>query len=354
MPARVPLAPPARLAAATGEKPMYQNIAILGAFIFIYSLASKGLKRTPFHGAILFTAFGLLFGGGGLQLLSPSLDPEGMGAIAELTLALVLFTDAANADLGVLRKSFHIPQRLLLIGLPITIVLGFGVGSLIFHNGLTLLEIALLATILAPTDAALGKAVVKDKSVPPDIREGLNVESGLNDGICVPILFIFLTLATDTERHGGTLLLAVESIAREIGVGLAVGAGLTFLGTRLISYFSGKGWITETWQQLPVVALAGVCYSLAQSLGGSGFIATFVGGLFFGALATRQQTRIALVGRGRWRHPGAGHLGGLRRGGDRPVCGAPHLAGGALCGTEPYGYKNAAGVFVPVRPGAAA
>ena len=84
---------------------MYQNIAILGAFIFLYSLASRGLKRTPLHGAILFTAFGLVFGHAGFNLLNPNLDPEGMGAIAELTLALVLFTDAANADLALLRHS---------------------------------------------------------------------------------------------------------------------------------------------------------------------------------------------------------------------------------------------------------
>ena len=203
---------------------MYENLAILAAFIFLYSIASGGLERTPVNGALVFTAFGLALGPLGLGLLSLDVDKEGLRTLAELTLALVLFTDAANANLGVLKRSFHIPQRLLLIGLPLTILLGFGAGVLLF-DGLTLFEIAILATMLAPTDAALGKAVVTNAAVPSSIREGLNVESGLNDGICVPILFVFLALATDTGAADGTPLLALKLVAEEIGVGLAVAEG---------------------------------------------------------------------------------------------------------------------------------
>ena len=168
---------------------MYEDLSILAAFVFLYSITCGGLERTPINGAIVFTAFGLAFGSLGLGLLTLDVGAEGLNTLAELTLALVLFTDAANANLSVLKKAFHIPQRLLLIGLPLTILLGFGAGVLLF-GGLTLFEIAILATMLAPTDAALGKAVVTNESVPTDIRESLNVESGLNDGICVPILFL--------------------------------------------------------------------------------------------------------------------------------------------------------------------
>ncbi len=189
---------------------MYADLAILALFVFLYSITGGGLERTPFNGAIVFTAFGLVFGPLGLGLLTLNVDAEGLNTLAELTLALVLFTDAANANLGVLKQSFYIPQRLLLSGLPLTILLGFGVGVLVF-GGLTLMEIAILGTMLAPTDAALGKAVVSDESVPADIREGLNVESGLNDGICVPILFVFLTLAVDSEVDGGTSMLATDA-----------------------------------------------------------------------------------------------------------------------------------------------
>ena len=200
---------------------MYENLAILAAFVFLYSLLSGGLERTPVSGAIVFVVFGLVFGPLGLGLLNLKVDAEGLSTLAELTLALVLFTDAANANLGELKHSFRIPQRLLLIGLPLTILLGFGTGVLLF-DGMTLFEIAILATMLAPTDAALGKAVVTNEDVPSNIREGLNVESGLNDGICVPILFVFLALATNAGVEGGTSMLALKLVAQAIGIGVAV------------------------------------------------------------------------------------------------------------------------------------
>ena len=208
---------------------MYETLAILAVFIFLYSISSGGLERTPINGALVFTAFGLALGPLGLGILSLDVDKEGLRTLAELTLALVLFTDASNANLGVLKKNIAIPQRLLLIGLPLTILLGFGVGVLVF-DGLTLLEIAILATMLAPTDAALGKAVVTNEAVPSNIREGLNVESGLNDGICVPILFVFLALVTATGAETSTPVLAMKLVAEEIGIGVAVGVGLTVPG----------------------------------------------------------------------------------------------------------------------------
>jgi NhaP-type Na+/H+ or K+/H+ antiporter len=280
---------------------MYENLAILVAFIFLYSIINGGLERTPISGAIVYTSFGLIFGPLCLGLLTLKVDTEFLRTLAELSLALVLFTDAANANLGVLKKSFHIPQRLLLVGLPLTILLGFGVGVLVF-KGLTLLEVAILATMLAPTDAALGKAVVTNKSVPANIREGLNVESGLNDGICVPIIFLFLALASSTGAETSTPMLALKLVIEEIGIGVAVGCGLTFIGVWLIRFFGNKGWISETWRQLPVVALALACFAFAQWLGGSGFIASFVGGMLFGRLTVhnkyKHQYLIAAEGTG--------------------------------------------------------
>lgn len=119
--------------------------------------------------------------------------------IAGLTLALVLFNDAAGADLKTLREASSIPVRMLLIGLPLVLILG--VGVLLFDQ-LSLIEIGILATLLAPTDAALGQSVLKNESVPTDLRQGLNAESGQNVGICVPILFVFLALAAGGAGHG--------------------------------------------------------------------------------------------------------------------------------------------------------
>jgi NhaP-type Na+/H+ or K+/H+ antiporter len=276
---------------------MYETLAILAAFVFFYSLTSGRLERTPINGALIFMTFGLAFGPLGLGLLTLKLDAEGLSTLAEMTLALVLFTDAANANLRELKHSFRIPLRLLLIGLPLTILLGFGAGVLVF-GGLTLLEIAIIATMLAPTDAALGKAVVTDESVPSNIREALNVESGLNDGICVPILFIFLALATSTGAEGGTSMLALKLVVQAIGIGVVVGAGLTFLGVRLLTRFADKGWVTETWRQLPVPALAVVCFAVAQWLGGSGFIACFVGGMLFGGIEKKHKPKLLFAAEG--------------------------------------------------------
>jgi len=276
---------------------MYEDLSFLAAFVFLYSITCGGLERTPINGAIVFTAFGLAFGSLGLGFLTLDVGAEGLNTLAELTLALVLFTDAANANLSVLKKAFHIPQRLLLIGLPLTILLGFGVGVLLF-GGLTLFEIAILATMLAPTDAALGKAVVTNESVPADIRESLNVESGLNDGICVPILFLFLALATDSTAEGSTLQLAMTLVAQQIGIGVAVGVGLTVLGRWLLKLAADRGWITESWRQLPVAALAVACFAVAQHLGGSGFIACFAGGLLFGGIAKSHKQALLLSAEG--------------------------------------------------------
>ncbi|MGD8991364.1 MAG: cation:proton antiporter [Desulfobacterales bacterium] len=263
---------------------MYLTIAILALFVLVYSSVAGRIERSWISGPIVFTLFGLIIGPVGLDLLSFKTDRETIRTLAELTLALVLFTDAAGADIGVLKKAKALPIRLLLIGLPLTILLGFGVGVLLVEK-LSLLGVALVATLLAPTDAALGKAVVTNEAVPDAVRQGLNVESGLNDGICVPILFVFLALATGKAGEEGPWNLAIMLVAEEIGIGLAVGLVLTTLAALLLKFARGQDWLTHTWIQVPVVALALGCFAVAQFLGGSGFIAAFSGGLLFGILA---------------------------------------------------------------------
>ena len=278
---------------------MYENLALLAGFALVYSAVAGALERTWISGAIVFTAFGLLVGPMGLDLLTWETDREVLSSLAEVTLALVLFTDAAGADISVLKKARGLPVRLLLIGLPLTILLGFGVGVLLVDS-LSLFAIAVLATMLAPTDAALGKAVVSNAAVPDNIRQGLNVESGLNDGICVPVLFVFLALALDQAGDAGPWTLAVKLVAEEIGIGLIVGIGLTFVAAKLLKLARQRNWLTHTWIQIPVVALALACFAVAQSLGGSGFIAAFSGGLLFGILAKdlREEFLLAAEGTG--------------------------------------------------------
>lgn len=277
---------------------MYENIAVLAVFAFLYSTVAGGMERTPINGALVFMAFGLVFGPLGLGVLSDmNVDTNVLRTIADLTLALVLFIDAANADLRVLKSKSHVPIRMLLVGLPLVIVLGMLMGGLLFDE-FGIYQLAILATILAATDAALGKSVVTNKSVPDHVREGLNAESGLNDGMCVPILFIFIALATGAQSENESLQLALKLVASEIGIGLLVGLGLTALGVQLVRFCHGQGWISEIWLQLTAVALAVSCFAIAQSLHGSGYVAAFVGGLLFGSQAKSETHRLVKAGEG--------------------------------------------------------
>ena len=262
---------------------MYQNAAMLAAFPLIYSAIAGRIERSWISGPIVFTGVGFILGPDGLDMLHINISGEGLRLLAELTLAMVLFTDAANADFGIVRRNLGMPERLLLIGLPLTIVLGFLSGLVVLPR-LETLEIALLAALLAPTDAALGKPVVTNQTVPPVMREALNLESGLNDGICVPIVVILLGLAVGTQIEGEPILHVARVVVEEIGIGLIVGLALTWLTTLMLRFAQRHGWISEHWVEIPIVALAAACFAAAQAAGGSGFIACFVGGLLLSGL----------------------------------------------------------------------
>jgi len=262
---------------------MYLDLALLAGCALLFSCVAGRIEKSSITGPIVFILFGFLIGPLGLDWLSLEVKANTLKFLAELTLALVLFIDAATVDLKVLRRESTIPVRMLLIGLPLTLLFGFGTG-VAFFNELSLIEVALLATILAPTDAALGQAVLKNESVPANLRQGLNVESGLNDGICVPILFVFLALAVGGSDHGSGDHLALMLLAEELGIGLLVGVVLVLLTVYMIRYARSRDWLTHTWIQIPVIALAITCFATAQYVGGSGFIAAFCGGLLFGHL----------------------------------------------------------------------
>lgn len=276
---------------------MYSNLAILAVFAFLYSAVAGRLERTPITGPIVFMAFGFLVGPLGLGWVEVTASTLDLRMLADLTLALVLFIDAANADTSILRAHIVIPRRMLLIGLPATIALGFVAGWLLF-DGLGIYELAILATMLAATDAALGKAVITNTLVPARIRESLNAESGLNDGLCVPVLFLFIALAQASDLHAGSPAHALRLVAQEIGIGLAVGLSVTYAGAWVVRQCWKRGWITEIWIQLPVIMLALTCFTVAQTLHGSGYIAAFVGGLLVRRLAKESTHKLVLAAEG--------------------------------------------------------
>jgi len=222
---------------------MYVELAILALFIFIYSMVAGRIERSAISGPMVFVIVGFLMGPFGFGWLKGDATSDDLRTMADLTLALILFIDAANADMAILKRQFRIPSRMLLLGLPGVIALGFGLAVLMF-DGLSLYEAAILATMLAATDAALGKAVITNKAVPAQIREGLNIESGLNDGICVPIVLFFIALAVG-GGHGDSDASAIALVAQELGIGMAVGMGLAFFGTLLLRWCWKQGWVTE-------------------------------------------------------------------------------------------------------------
>ncbi|RLA36331.1 MAG: sodium:proton antiporter [Gammaproteobacteria bacterium] len=258
---------------------MYLDLALIAGAILVFSSIAGLIEKSWISGPIVFVLFGFLIGPRALDILSLEMQRGMLKTLAELTLALVLFNDAAGADFKALRR--QIPMRMLAIGLPLTLLLGFGAGVLLFGE-LSIIEVAILATILAPTDAALGQAVLKEEAIPANLRQGLNFESGLNDGICVPILLVLIALAIEKATHASGYQLALSHLLTELGIGLLVGVVLAATSVHLLRFTRKQGWLGTAWIQLTVFALAITTFATAQSLGGSGFIATFCGGLLFG------------------------------------------------------------------------
>ncbi len=276
---------------------MYNNLAVLAAFAFLFSVIAGRVERSAVTGPMVYIFFGLLAGPVGFGILNMEVDAIELRVIADLTLAMVLFLDAANADLKVLRAHAVIPRRMLLIGLPLCIAFGAWLATLVFPE-VSIWEVCLLATILAATDAALGKGVVSNPAVPNQIRQGLNAESGLNDGLAVPILFVFLALATGEAQQDQSTELALRLVAGEIGIGILVAVVLVTIAVQLMKLAVALDWFTDVWRQVTVVTLALACFATAQSLHGSGFIACFVGGLLFGYFAHVHTHSLVLAGEG--------------------------------------------------------
>jgi NhaP-type Na+/H+ or K+/H+ antiporter len=270
---------------------MYVGLACFASLVFLYSLVSEKVEHLSLSGPIVFVATGTLLGPLGLNWFSLTADSVNGKALIDITLALFLFVDAASADLGVLRQNWRIPGRMLLFGLPLSIGLGAAAALWLFPS-LSLYQAAILGTMLAATDAALGKAVVTNQAVPHHLREGLSAESGLNDGLCVPFLLLFIALEQGSAVRGEGL--AMELLLAELGIGLLVGAVIAAVAARALVTARAAGWLGHVWQRMSVPALALVVFAIAQSLHGSGYIAAFVGGLCFRA-AMREDVHALVV-----------------------------------------------------------
>lgn len=257
------------------------DLGILATVLFVYSLVSRRLDRMAISAPMVFVAAGMVLGPDVLGVIDLALTSETGLLLAEAALVIVLFADAARIDLRALRGNSNLPARLLGIGMPLTIGLGVGAGALLLDH-IEFWEAAIIAAVLAPTDAALGQAVVSSDRVPQRIRQALNVESGLNDGLSIPFLFLFVGLAVSETVVTATGW--VSFAAEQVGIGIAVGVGLGLVGGALYERSVRRESMTSTFQQLAMVGLAIVAWALASDLGGNGFIAAFTAGLVTGRI----------------------------------------------------------------------
>ncbi|MFP3424289.1 cation:proton antiporter [Pseudoalteromonas sp. SIMBA_162] len=264
----------------------YLVIAFIGALFLIYSLTLRQLEKTEVTGPMFFVIGGITLAnlvpnnGGelkaGVDLLLPFI---------ELTLSIFLFSDAAKSKLSVLRHSFQYPGLLLFVALPLTLLLGIAVGLFLFAE-LSLIQAALIAIILTPTDAALSKGLLSSSEVPEKIREGINTESGLNDGLCVPVFLIFILLAKNPES-AITTSHVVSVFSRELGIALLVAITSISIFIPSLNFAMKRHYFAQNTSPFLLLGFAMAVFSVTQYLHGSGFIAVFVAGLLFDKFSTK-------------------------------------------------------------------
>jgi len=256
---------------------------LVACSVFGFGLVSRRLADSPLTPPLVFVGLGVLFGPWGLGWLDLSVEQGAMHILAELTLILVLFGDAARIDLSALRRELGLPVRLLVIGMPLTILLGCLAAKWLFPE-LGWLEAAVIGAVLAPTDAALGQAVVSDPAVPTRVRQALNVESGLNDGIVLPAVLVLAALASMSAEAGRSASDWARFAAMQVTLGPLVGIAVAWTGNALLSRSAARRWMEPPFERLAGLALALLAFACAEQVGGNGFIAAFVAGMTLGQL----------------------------------------------------------------------
>ncbi|HEY6426486.1 MAG TPA: cation:proton antiporter [Acidimicrobiales bacterium] len=258
----------------------FAALAVVAACVVIWGLVSARLQRWNVSAPIAFVVLGLVTTHGPTALVHPNLHSSTIRTIAEVTLALVLFADASRVNARRLRSDVGIAVRLLGIGLPLTIGAGTAVATGLFH-GAGLWVAAAIGAIVAPTDAALGAAVMNDQRVPAGVRRILNVESGLNDGIATPFVNLFIAGAASSEAiHASGPGVAAADLLGGAGIGIGVGV----VGAVLLTLARRHHVMAADAQPLTTLALALFAYSASVVAGTNGFVAAFLAGMAFGTV----------------------------------------------------------------------
>jgi len=256
---------------------MTTGLLMLAMFTVCFTMIAKRLSTTILTAPMVFLAFGYAMASTGMI---PVKESEALlHIVAEFALIILLFLDAAQIDLGVLRKKHVWPVRMLIFGLPLSIVLGTLLAWPLLP-GLPLVAAALVASILAPTDAALGQSVVSNPDVPERARRALTVESGLNDGLALPAVLLFASLTAEMMSQSATNWVLFG--AKQLLLGPLVGGVLGFMGGHIFLAAKNRQMTSETIEGIGAISLAAAAYLAAGEIGGNGFISAFVAGLLFG------------------------------------------------------------------------
>ncbi|MDP8977708.1 MAG: cation:proton antiporter [Actinomycetota bacterium] len=241
--------------------------ATLSLAVLVSGLAARSVLST----AALFLVAGFLLG---LPANGPvPADEPLVRALAELALFSVLFTDGMRAGLGDLASSWRLPGRALLLGMPLTLAGTAVLGH--YVAGLPWAPAFLLGAVLSPTDPVLAAAIVGRERVPLRLRRLLNVESGLNDGLALPVVIVLLAVVGGEAEVGDAVL---EMVA---GVAIGVAAPLALLGLERTRPFAATG----VYEPLNGFAIGLLVYALTTTLHANVFLAAFCAGVTVASVA---------------------------------------------------------------------
>jgi NhaP-type Na+/H+ or K+/H+ antiporter len=260
------------------------TVAVIALLVLGWAVVSGVLARHDVTGPFVFALAGYLLGNADWGPLSVAVEATSVHVVAEVTLALVLFSDAARVNLAELRRDLSIPVRLLGIGLVLSVVLGALLAAALF-DGLPWALAGFVGAALAPTDAALSVQVINDERIPLRLRRALNVESGLNDGIATPIVaFMLAVAASQLGTVSDSVSFEAGAALRELGGGILTGIVVGLGGAVLISTAARRGWMMTEGPRLAALAVAVAAFAIALAFDANGFIAAFVAGIAFGAI----------------------------------------------------------------------
>ncbi|WP_218005259.1 cation:proton antiporter domain-containing protein [Actinomadura macra] len=232
-------------------------------------LLSNLANRTILSTAALFLVGGLVLGDGVIGVVSLKPGDSMVGTLAEPTLFAVLFTDGMHAGWADLRSAWRLPGRALGWRLPLTLL----ITAVLAHYvvGLGWVASLLIAAALTPTDPVFAAALVGNDRVPPRLRHLLNLESGVNDGLILLFVVLFLTIAQGSDD------LHLGELGSELAVGLLIGVAVPWAAimlerTRLFA-------ISAKYEPLNAVAIGLLVLALGQATHGNLFLAAFAAGV---------------------------------------------------------------------------